>query len=69
MLDLSSVFVGHEDLRCLTLTDVHCKCMVLKSFLYLCFSPSNTACCNFVPSAAVVHQTMHISCRYKPFLQ
>lgn len=46
----------------------HCRCMILKPFLYLCFCPSNTACCNFVPSAAV-HQTMHISCRYKPFLQ
>lgn len=40
MLDLSSIFVGHEDPRCLTLSDIHCRCMVLKPCLSLRFSPS-----------------------------
>lgn len=39
-VELEPCFSGHQGPRCRTLSSIHCRCMVLKPCLSLCFSPS-----------------------------
>lgn len=56
----SPAFVGHQGPRCLKLSVIHCRCVVLEPHFYLCFSPSTTqpVSCN----AATCHNSL-FTCR------